>query len=199
MNCLTQNVESNPTFLLGILLKHFQIGFVDRRAKSIVLFGSTDAPTKVDLTLISPDQLDRLINIRMFGISQRQEEFLILLHTKSFYLRNKKYCLNEFRYITMGYNARDLAALFNEILLISITRNKLIIDMDTTRLTFHRQASGFTHMDSEMRFTKNYGILFYEVGKDVIKNILVRKFPQNPLYISNYLWKKKFITCPNDI
>jgi hypothetical protein len=31
----------------------------------------------------------------------------------------------------MGYNARDLAALFNEILLISITRNKPIIDTDT--------------------------------------------------------------------
>jgi hypothetical protein len=46
-------------------------------------------------------------------------------------------------------------------------------------------------MDSEMRLIKNYGILFYKVGKVVIQNILVRKFPQNPLYISNYLWKKK--------
>nr|AND49411.1 hypothetical protein RF2 [Sphagnum portoricense] len=192
VNCLTQNVESDPTFLLGILLKYFQTGFADRRAKSIVLFGSTDAPRKVDPALISPDRLDRLINIRMLGISQRQEEFLILLHSKSFYLRNKKYCLNEFGYRTMGYNARDLAALFNEILLISITRNKPIIDTDTTRLAFHRQASGFTHMDSEMRLTKNYGILFYKVGKAVIQNILVRNFPQNPLYISNYLWKKKF-------
>ncbi|CAM6032277.1 unnamed protein product (chloroplast) [Sphagnum compactum] len=192
VNYLTQNVESDPTFLLGILLKYFQTGFADRRAKSIVLFGSTDAPRKVDPALISPDRLDRLINIRMLGISQRQEEFLILLHSKSFYLRNKKYCLNEFGYRTMGYNARDLAALFNEILLISITRNKPIIDTDTTRLAFHRQASGFTHMDSEMRLTKNYGILFYKVGKAVIQNILVRNFPQNPLYISNYLWKKKF-------
>jgi ATP-dependent 26S proteasome regulatory subunit len=85
----------------------------------------------IDPALISPDRLDHLINIRMLGISQRQEEFLILLHSKSFYLRNKKYCLNEFGYKTMGYNARDLAALFNEILLISITRNKPIIDTDT--------------------------------------------------------------------
>jgi hypothetical protein len=37
----------------------------------------------------------------------------------------------------MGYNARDLAALFNEILLINIIQNKPIIDMDTTRLAFH--------------------------------------------------------------
>nr|AND48497.1 hypothetical protein RF2 [Flatbergium sericeum] len=192
VNRLTQNVESDPTFLLGILLKYFQTGFADRRAKSLVLFGSTDAPKKVDPALISPDRLDRLINIRMLGISQRQEEFLILLRSKSLYLRNKKYCLNEFGYRTMGYNARDLAALFNEILLISITRNKPIIDTDTTRFAFHRQASGFTHMDSGMRLTKNYGILFYKVGKAIIQNILIRDFPKNPLYISNDLWKKKF-------
>ncbi len=105
VNCLTQNVESDPTFLLSILLKYFPTGFADRRAKSIVLFGSTDAPRKVDPALISPDRLDRLINIQMLSISQRQEEFLILLHSKSFYLRNKKYCLNEFGYRTMGYNA----------------------------------------------------------------------------------------------
>ncbi len=70
VNCLTQNVESDPTFLLGILLKYFQTGFADRRAKSITLFASTDAPRKVDPALISPDRLDRLINIRMLGISQ---------------------------------------------------------------------------------------------------------------------------------
>jgi hypothetical protein len=33
-------------------------------------------------------------------------------------------------------------------------------------------------MDSEMRLTKNYGILFYKVRKAVIQNILVRKFPK---------------------
>ncbi len=93
VNCLTQNVESNPTFLLGILLKYFQTGFADRRAKSITLFASTNAPRKVDPALIPPDRLDRLINIRMLGISQRQEEFLILLHNKKIYLRNKKIAL----------------------------------------------------------------------------------------------------------
>jgi ATP-dependent 26S proteasome regulatory subunit len=71
VNCLTQNVESDSTFLLGILLKYFQTGFADRRAKSIVIFASTDAPKKVDPTLISPNRLDRLINIRMLGISQQ--------------------------------------------------------------------------------------------------------------------------------
>ncbi len=46
----------------------------------------------------------------------------------------------------MHFNARDLAAFFNKIVLISITQNKPIVDMDTTRLAFHQQASSFTHM-----------------------------------------------------
>jgi hypothetical protein len=58
------------------------------------------------------------------------------------------------------------------------TRNKPIIDTDTMRSAFHQQALGFTHMDSEMKLTKNYGILFYKVRKAVIQNILVRNFPK---------------------
>jgi hypothetical protein len=49
--------------------------------------------------------------------------------------------------------------LFNKKLLISITRNKPIIDMDILRDSFHNQASGFTQIDSEMKLTQNYVIL----------------------------------------
>ncbi len=143
---MTQNVEFDPTFLLSILLKYFQTSFVDKRAKSIILFHSINAPKKVDLGLISPNWLDCLINIWMRSISQWQEEFLILLHSKSFCLRNEKYCLSEFGDKTMHYNARALATFFNKIILISIIWNKPIVDTDTTRLAFHLQASSFTHM-----------------------------------------------------
>jgi hypothetical protein len=48
--------------------------------------------------------------------------------------------------------------LFNKNLLISITRNKSIIDVDIMRDSFHNQASSFTHVDGAMKFTKNYEI-----------------------------------------
>jgi SpoVK/Ycf46/Vps4 family AAA+-type ATPase len=114
VNYLPQNVKFDFIFLLGILLKYFQTSFANKRAKNIILFGSTNAPRKVDPALISPNRLNHLINIWMFSISQRQEEFLLLLHSKFFYLKNKKYYLNEFGYTTIGYNARDLVAFFNE-------------------------------------------------------------------------------------
>jgi hypothetical protein len=48
--------------------------------------------------------------------------------------------------------------IFNKNLLISITRNKLIIDMDIVRDNFNNQASGLTHIDGETKLTQNYEI-----------------------------------------
>ncbi len=48
--------------------------------------------------------------------------------------------------------------IFNKKLLISITRNKPIIDMDIVRDSFHNQASGLAHIDGEMKLTQNYEI-----------------------------------------
>ncbi|MFS7914247.1 Protein Ycf2 A [Helianthus anomalus] len=45
---------------------------------------------------------------------------------------------NGFGSITMGSNARDLVALTNEALSISITQKKLVIDTNTIRSALHR-------------------------------------------------------------
>lgn len=195
VNRSTQNVESDPTFLLGIFLKYFQTALKKKSNNNIVIIGSTHLPEKVDPALISPNRLDRLINIRMFNILQRQKKISILLHSKHskyFYSKNKKSCISEFGYRTMGYNARDLAGLINEILLISIAQNKAIIKKKIIRLAIHRQALGFTYINNKMNFTQNYGILFYKVGKSIIQNLFLKSFSRNPLYFGNDLWKKKF-------
>nr|YP_009041032.1 Ycf2 [Tetraphis pellucida]AIB08520.1 Ycf2 [Tetraphis pellucida] len=195
VNRSTQNVESDPTFLLGILLKYFQTNFIKKDTRNIVIIGSTHLPKKVDPALISPNRLDRLINIRTLNLLQRKEKLSILLcskHNKYFYLKNKKSCLNEFGYRTIGYNARDLAALINEILLINITQNQSIIYKNTIKLAFHKQTLGSTYINNKINFTQNYGILFYKVGKVIIQNIFIKNYSRNPLYIGNDLWKKKF-------
>nr|YP_010125638.1 putative chloroplast RF2 [Pseudocrossidium replicatum]QCT81826.1 putative chloroplast RF2 [Pseudocrossidium replicatum] len=195
VNRLTQNVESDPTFLLGIFLKYFQTVLKRKYTNSLVIIGSTHLPKKVDPALISPNRLDQLINIRMSNILQRQKKISILLHSQYsnyFYSKNKKSCINEFGYRTMGYNARDLSGLINEILLISIAQNQTIIENKIIRLAFHRQALGSTYINNQINFTQNYGILFYKVGKVIIQNFFLKNFSRNPLYFGNDLWKKKF-------
>ena len=195
VNRSTQNVESDPTFLLGIFLKYFQTTFRKKYTNNLVIIGSTHLPKEVDPALISPNRLDRLINIRMFNILQRQKKISILLHSKHskyFYSKKKKSCINEFGYRTMGYNARDLAGLINEILLISITQNQTIIEKRILRLAFHRQALGSTYITNKRNFTQNYGIVFYKIGKVIIQNLFLKNFSKNPLYFGNDLWKKKF-------
>nr|QFK69571.1 Ycf2 [Pogonatum inflexum] len=192
VNRLTQNVESDPTFLLGILLKYFQTSFIKKDAKSIVIIGSTHLPKRVDPALISPNRLDRLINIRIFNILQRQTKISILLHNKYFYSKKRKYSLNEIGNRSMGYNTKDLAGLINEILLINITQNQLVIHENAVRLAFHRQALGFTYINKKQNFTQNNGTVFYKVGKVIIQNLFIKNFSKNPLYLGNDLWKKKF-------
>jgi hypothetical protein len=195
VNRLTQNVESDPTFLLGIFLKYFQTVLKRKYTSSLVIIGSTHLPKKVDPALISPNRLDQLINIRMSNILQRQKKISNLLHSQYsnyFYSKKKKSCINEFGYRTMGYNARDLSGLINEILLISIAQNQNIIEKKIIRLAFHRQALGSTYINNQINFTQNYGILFYKVGKVIIQNFFLKNFSRNPLYFGNDLWKKKF-------
>jgi len=45
----------------------------------------------------------------------------------------------------MGSNARDLAALINEALSISVTQNKSIIKTNTIRLALHRLTWGLQY------------------------------------------------------
>jgi hypothetical protein len=192
---LTQNVESDPTFLLGIFLKYFQTVLKKKYTNNLIIIGSTHLPEKVDPALISPNRLDQLINVRMSNILQRQKKISILLYSKHsnyFYSKNKKLLTNEFGYRTTGYNARDLAGLINEILLINIAQNQTNIEKKIIRLAFHRQILGSTYRNNKTNFTQNFGILFYKVGKVIIQNLFLKSFSRNPLYFGNDLWKKKF-------
>lgn len=192
VNRSTENIESDPTFLLGILLKHFQTSFKNIQNKNnILIIGSTNIPKKVDPSLISPDRLDRIINIRLFNVSQRENFFPILLNKKNITLKKKLFYF-DFGARTVGYNMRDLDALANEISLISFTKNQLFIDNDVVRLAFHRQIFGFTHTKNQPNFQQNLKILLYKIGRAVIKNIVVNSSPTIPLNISYYLWKRKF-------
>lgn len=191
-NYSTQDIKSTSTSLLGLLLRYFRTNFVNNRTFSIIVFGSTHIPEVMDPSLIYPNRLDNLINIRILNISQRQKEFSIFLRSKRFHLENYMSCLNEFGYGTMGYDARDLALLVNEISLINITYNKSVIYGNTIGLAFHRQALGFTYTDMNTECSQNDEKLIYEIGKAIVRNIVTKKFTMNPLCKGNNFWKKRF-------
>lgn len=192
-NCSTQDIKSNSTPLLGLLLRYFRTNFVNNSTFSIIVFGSTHIPEGMDPSPIYPNRLDKLINIRMLNISERQKEFSIFLRSKRFHLENNNFSrLNEFGYGTMGYDARDLALLVNEVSLINITYNKSVIYGNTIGLAFHRQALGFTYTDTNTEYSQNYEKLIYEIGKAIVRNIVTKKFTMNPLCKGNNLWKKRF-------
>ncbi|KAH0777443.1 hypothetical protein KY290_008854 [Solanum tuberosum] len=79
---------------------------------------------------------------------------------------------NGFGSITMGSNARDLVALTNEVLSISIKQKKSIIDTNTIRSALHRQTWD----------------LRSQIGRAVAQNVLLSNCPIDP--ISIYMKKK---------
>ncbi|KAK9186461.1 hypothetical protein WN944_017870 [Citrus x changshan-huyou] len=97
----------------------------------------------------------------------------------------KMFHTNGFGSITMGSNARDLVALTNEALSISITQKKSIIDTNTIRSALHRQT---WDLRSQVRSVQDHGILFYQIGRAVAQNVLLSNCPIDP--ISIYMKKK---------
>jgi hypothetical protein len=193
VNRSTQNIESDPTFLLGILLKHFRTDDLGTRTKNnTIIIGSTHVPQKVDPSLISPDRLDRILNIRLFNTYQRKIKIPILLNRNNLQLDQNLLYLNELGSRTMGYNLRDLVALTNEISLINLTKNKSFVYDDSIKLAFNRQVLSFSHTNSKPDYQRSMQILLYKIGKAIVQNILIKGFAANPLNISNYLWKRKF-------
>jgi hypothetical protein len=193
VNRTTQNIESDPTFLLGILLKHFRTDSLEARAKNnIIMIGSTHVPKKVDPSLISPDRLDRVLNIRLLNTYQRKNQFPLLLNKTNLELNKNLSYFNEFGSRTMGYNIRDLVALTNEISLIGLTNNKSFVYDDIIKLAFHRQILGFGHTNNKPNYKQNFKILLYKIGRAIIQYVMIEGSAVNPLNIRNYLWKKKF-------
>nr|YP_009242107.1 hypothetical chloroplast RF21 [Stenogyne haliakalae]YP_009242127.1 hypothetical chloroplast RF21 [Stenogyne haliakalae]AMQ32904.1 hypothetical chloroplast RF21 [Stenogyne haliakalae]AMQ32925.1 hypothetical chloroplast RF21 [Stenogyne haliakalae] len=176
------NVNESNYLSLGLLVNHLSERCSTR---NILVIASTHIPQKVDPALIAPNKLNTCIKIRRLLIPQQRKHFFTLSYTKGFHLENKMFHTNGFGSITMGSNARDLVALTNEALSISITQKKSIIDTNTIRSALHRQT---WDLRSQVRSVQDHGILFYQIGRAVAQNVLLSNCPMDP--ISIYMKKK---------
>nr|GEU47163.1 uncharacterized protein ycf2 [Tanacetum cinerariifolium] len=123
--------------------------------------------------------------MRRLLIPQQRKHFFTLSYTRAFHLENKMFHTNGFGSIARGSNARDLVALTNEALSISITQKKSIIDTSTIRSALHRQ---IWDLLSQVRSVQDHGILFYQIGRVIAQNVLLSNFHIDP--ISIYMKKK---------
>ncbi|GJZ79453.1 retrovirus-related pol polyprotein from transposon TNT 1-94 [Tanacetum coccineum] len=163
------DVNESNYFSLGLLVNLLSR---DYETRNILVIASTHIPQKVDPALIAPNKLNTCIKIRRLLIPQQRKHFFTLSYTRGFHLENKMFHTNGFGSITMGSNARDLVALTNEALSISITQKKSIIDTNTIRSALHRQ---IWDLRSQVRSVQDHGILFYQIGRAVAQNVLLRK------------------------
>nr|WRW10986.1 Ycf2 protein [Aeginetia sinensis]WRW11012.1 Ycf2 protein [Aeginetia sinensis] len=166
----------------GLLVNHLSERCSTR---NILVIASTHIPQKVDPALIAPNKLNTCINIRRLLIPQQRKHFFTLSYTRGFHLENKMFHTNGFGSITMGSNARDLVALNNEALSISITQKKSILDTNTIRSALHRQT---WDLRSKVRSVQDHGILSYQIGRAVAQNVLLSNYLIDP--ISIYINKK---------
>nr|YP_010219340.1 hypothetical chloroplast RF21 [Ensete ventricosum]YP_010219361.1 hypothetical chloroplast RF21 [Ensete ventricosum]UCC34371.1 hypothetical chloroplast RF21 [Ensete ventricosum]UCC34392.1 hypothetical chloroplast RF21 [Ensete ventricosum] len=170
---------------LGLLENNLSRDCERCSTRNILVIASTHIPQKVDPTLIAPNKLNTCIKIRRLPIPQQRKHFFILSYTRGFHLEKKMFHTNGLGPITLGSNVRDLVALINEALSISITQKKSIIETDTIRLALHRQTWDFR---SHVRSAQDHGILFYQIGRAVAQNLLLSNCPMDP--ISIYMRKR---------
>ncbi|RZC71278.1 hypothetical protein C5167_034471 [Papaver somniferum] len=178
-------VNESNYLSLGLLVNYLSRDCERCSTRNILVIASTHIPQKVDPALIAPNKLNTCIKIQRLLIPQQRKHFFTLSYTRGFHLENKMFHTNGFGAITMGSNARDLVALTNEALSISITHKKSILDTNTIRSALHRQT---WDLPSQVRSIQDHGILFYQIGRDVAQNILLSNCPIDP--ISIYMKKK---------
>ncbi|URD90448.1 hypothetical protein MUK42_26828 [Musa troglodytarum] len=170
---------------LGLLENYLSRDCERCSTRNILVIASTHIPQKVDPALIASNKLNTCIKIRRLLIPQQRKHFLILSYTRGFHLEKKMFHTNGLGSITMGSNVRDLVALSNEALSISITQKKSIIETNTIRLALHRQT---WDLRSQVRSVQDHGILFYQIGRAVAQNLLLSNCPIDP--ISIYMKKR---------
>ena len=179
------DVNESNDLSLGLLVNHLSRDCERCSTRNILVIASTHIPQKVDPALIAPNKLNTCIKIRRLLIPQQRKHFFTLSYTRGFHLEKKMFHTNGFGSITMGSNARDLVALTNEALSISITQKKSIIDTNIIRSALHRQT---WDLRSQVRSVQDHGILFYQIGRAVAQNVLLSNCPIDP--ISIYMKKK---------
>nr|YP_010047514.1 hypothetical protein RF2 [Stephania dielsiana]YP_010047532.1 hypothetical protein RF2 [Stephania dielsiana]QPK42034.1 hypothetical protein RF2 [Stephania dielsiana]QPK42035.1 hypothetical protein RF2 [Stephania dielsiana] len=179
------SVNESNYLPLGLLANYLSRDCERCSTRNILVIASTHIPQKVDPALIATNKSNTCIKIRRLLIPQQRKHFFTLSYTRGFHLEKKMFHTNGFGSITMGSNARDLVALTNEALSISITQKKSIIDTNTIRSALHRQT---WDLRSQVRSVQDHGILFYQIGRAVVQNVLLSNCPIDP--ISIYMKKK---------
>jgi hypothetical protein len=170
---------------LGLLVNSLSEESEKSSTSNNLIIASTHIPQKVDPGLIAPNKLNKCIKIRRLLIPQQRKHFFTLSYTKGFHLEKKMFHTNGFGSITLGSNVRDLVALSNEALSISIIQKKSILDTNIIRSALHRQTWDFR---SQIRSVQDHGILFYQIGRAVSQNLLLSNCSIDP--ISIYMKKK---------
>nr|YP_010760185.1 Ycf2 protein [Cuscuta haughtii]YP_010760237.1 Ycf2 protein [Cuscuta haughtii]WEY30160.1 Ycf2 protein [Cuscuta haughtii]WEY30161.1 Ycf2 protein [Cuscuta haughtii] len=179
------DVNESNSLSLGLLVNQLSRDCERLSPKNNLVIASTHLPQKVDPALIAPKKLNTCIKLRKLLSSQQRKSFFTLSYTRGFHLEKNLFHTNGFGSITMGPNARDIVALTNEVLSISITQKKSIIDTNTIRSALHRQT---WDLQSQVRLVQDHGILFYQIGRAVVQNVLISDCPIDPIYL--YLKKK---------
>nr|YP_009473391.1 Ycf2 [Geum rupestre]YP_009473411.1 Ycf2 [Geum rupestre]QXU57477.1 putative chloroplast RF2 [Geum rupestre var. rupestre]WEG90815.1 Ycf2 protein [[Taihangia] rupestris var. ciliata]AVI26269.1 Ycf2 [Geum rupestre]AVI26286.1 Ycf2 [Geum rupestre]QXU57497.1 putative chloroplast RF2 [Geum rupestre var. rupestre] len=179
------DVNESNYLSLGLLVNYLSRDCERCSTRNIIVIASTHIPQKVDPALIAPNKLNTCIKIRRLLIPQQRKHFFTLSYTRGFHLEKKMFHTNGFGSITMGSNVRDLVALTNEALSISITQKKSILDTNIIRSALHRQT---WDLRSQVRSVQDHGILFYQIGRAVAQNVLLSNCSIDP--ISIYMKKK---------
>ncbi|KAJ7941287.1 Protein Ycf2, partial [Quillaja saponaria] len=179
------DVNESNYLSLGLLVNYLSRDCERCSTRNILVIASTHIPQKVDPALIAPNKLNTCIKIRRLLIPQQRKHFFTLSYTRGFHLEKKMFHPNGFGSITMGSNVRDLVALTNEALSISIIQKKSIIDTNIIRSALHRQT---WDLRSQVRSVQDHGILFYQIGRAVSQNVLLSNCSIDP--ISIYMKKK---------
>nr|YP_010118405.1 Ycf2 [Pilea plataniflora]YP_010118424.1 Ycf2 [Pilea plataniflora]QQY86017.1 Ycf2 [Pilea plataniflora]QQY86040.1 Ycf2 [Pilea plataniflora] len=179
------DVNESNYLSLGLLVNYLSRDCERCSTRNILVIASTHIPQKVDPALIAPNKLNTCIKIRRLLIPQQRKHFFTLSYTRGFHLEKKMFHTNGFGAITMGSNGRDLVALTNEALSISITQKKSIIDTNLIRSALHRQT---WDLRSQVRSVQDHGILFYQIGRAIAQNVLLSNCFIDP--ISIYMKKK---------
>nr|YP_010185595.1 Ycf2 protein [Epilobium hirsutum]YP_010185612.1 Ycf2 protein [Epilobium hirsutum]QVL23092.1 Ycf2 protein [Epilobium hirsutum]QVL23109.1 Ycf2 protein [Epilobium hirsutum] len=177
------DLDSNESnyLSLGLLVNHLSRDCERCSTKNdILVIASTHIPQKVDPALIAPNKLNTCIKIRRLLIPQQRKCLFTLSYTRGFHLEKKMFHTNGFGSTTLGPSVPDLVALTNEALSISITQKKSIIDTTTIRSALHRKT---WDLRADVRPVQEHGILFYQIGRAVAQNVLLRNCPIDPISI----------------
>uniref|UniRef100_A0A6N2NLU9 Protein Ycf2 n=1 Tax=Salix viminalis TaxID=40686 RepID=A0A6N2NLU9_SALVM len=179
------DVNESNYLSLGLLVNYLSRDCERCSTRNILVIASTHIPQKVDPALIAPNKLNTCIKIRRLLIPQQRKHVFTLSYSRGFHLEKKMFHTKRFGSVTMGSNVRDLVALTNEALSISITQKKSIIDTNIIRSALHRQTWD----------------LRSQIGRAVAQNVFLSNCPIDP--ISIYMKKKScnegILICTNDL